>query len=125
MNFQRIVLTIAIVLLVISLIFIGLSINGSKKNRKFPPVVANCPDYFDDKGTNSKSLCKNTKSLGICSDKIPDFNTSEYIGQNGMCNKKKWAKSCNVTWDGITNNLNACSAIKTNNDNKVFKADLL
>jgi hypothetical protein len=123
MNFQRVVLTVATVLLVVALIFIGLSIHGANKKKKFPPVIANCPDYFTDEGTNDKPLCKNTKSLGLCGDKVPDFGESKYIGENGMCEKKKWARQCNVTWDGISNDLNLCS--NNPNPDQVFKADLL
>ena len=31
-----------------------------------------------------------------------EFNTSEYTGTNGKCNKYKWADKCGVSWDGIT-----------------------
>ena len=31
-----------------------------------------------------------------------DFNTPYFRGSDGTCNKYKWAKSCDLTWDGIT-----------------------
>ena len=37
-----------------------------------------------------------------------NFNTGLWTGDDGICNKQKWANSCDLTWDGITNNPNAC-----------------
>jgi len=31
-----------------------------------------------------------------------------YKGNGGLCAKQKWAKQCDITWDGITNVPNAC-----------------
>ena len=37
-----------------------------------------------------------------------NFNSSAFMGSKGKCNKQKWARSCNVTWDGITNAHGLC-----------------
>jgi hypothetical protein len=37
-----------------------------------------------------------------------NFVKMPFIGQNGRCNKKKWATACGVTWDGITNAFGIC-----------------
>ena len=38
-----------------------------------------------------------------------DFTTPQWNGSGtGNCTKFKWAKSCNLSWDGITNNANIC-----------------
>ena len=37
-----------------------------------------------------------------------NFNTGPWASSDGLCNKSKWAKACNLTWDGVTNNKNAC-----------------
>ena len=37
-----------------------------------------------------------------------DFSVYPYSGADGLCNKKKWAKTCELTWDGITNNKSIC-----------------
>ena len=101
--FKKIVILFSLIILLTSLIFIGYTLQNNKYNKKFPPVVAECPDYW--KATNDK--CYNSKNLGICRGST-DFNTSKYQGENGDCEKFKWAQGCNVSWSGITNNSNVC-----------------
>jgi hypothetical protein len=52
----------------------------------------------------------NVKNLGSqsCAKSI-DFSVSPWIGNSGQCNKYKWAKECDITWDGITNNAKVCN----------------
>lgn len=107
MSIQKIMLTVACILLIIALIGIGIALYNRKYDDKYPPVVAKCPDYWLDQSTNSElngSKCANVKNLGKdeCK-KIMDFTDSMWLGTSGMCNKKRWAKHCNVIWDGITN----------------------
>lgn len=118
-NFQKIVLAIAIVIFIILMIFIAAVLYNNKYDVKFPPTVSQCPDYWIDKQDqnnaegidgNSKQLCTNVKNLGnISCDKTMDFTDSFWQGSTGGCNKYKWAKSCDLTWDGITNNPNLCT----------------
>jgi hypothetical protein len=69
-----------------------------------------CPDNItpkeDDAGTTCPtSLCYNVKKLGTVSDSCPKkMDFSKY----STCEKQTWAKSCNITWDGITNMPSAC-----------------
>ena len=109
MNFQKIVLTIAIVLLIVALIVFSSMLYADKK--VFPPTQAQCPDYWIDMsgGIGTGGYCINTKNLGKggCSNKM-NFNTGLWTGDDGICNKQKWANACDLTWDGITNNPNAC-----------------
>ena len=109
MNFQKIVLMIAIILLILALIVFGSMLYTDKT--VYPPVQAQCPDYWIDMsgGIGTGSYCINTKNLGkgSCSSKM-NFNTGLWTGDDGICNKQKWANSCDLTWDGITNNPNAC-----------------
>ena len=46
MNFQKIILVLAILLLIGALIFIGISLKQSKKNATWPPLIPDCPDYW-------------------------------------------------------------------------------
>ena len=109
MNFQKIVLMIAIILLILALIVFGSMLYTDKK--VYPPVQAQCPDYWIDMsgGIGTGGYCINTKNLGkgSCSSKM-NFNTGLWSGDDGLCNKQKWANSCDLTWDGVTNNPNAC-----------------
>lgn len=108
MTFRKIILGVAIILLIIALVMIGISIANSKYNQKFPPIVAMCPDYWDISGNN----CVNSKKIGElnCHGNMNFTNSPHWTGADGMCNKQKWAMNpgCNITWDGVTNNVNAC-----------------
>jgi hypothetical protein len=37
-----------------------------------------------------------------------DFTTARWNGSNSTCAKYKWAKTCNLTWDGITDKVSLC-----------------
>ena len=65
-NFQSTILSIAIIMLLLSLIFIGTSLKRSRANQTWPPIIASCPDYWVDLSDNA-SACFNSKNLGKCS----------------------------------------------------------
>jgi hypothetical protein len=84
-----------------------------KNDFAFPPVLPSCPDYWQDLSENTKgSKCVNVNKLGTCGNKEMDFSTSEWIGSRGACKKKRWATSCGIVWDGITNR-NHCDTLYT------------
>lgn len=66
-------------------------------------------DYNDISGNSfdaSGAVCVNVKKLGKCPATggnylVKDFKNG-YEGASGDCQKYKWAKSCGVSWDGIT-----------------------
>jgi hypothetical protein len=114
MNFQKMVLTIAIVLLVVILVVIGMALSKAGVDESWPPVVGECPDYWVDMSGNGEA-CFNSHSLGRCNIPSKDnkdtmnFNKSPFIGSDGECAKYRWATSCQVTWDGITSGVkNPC-----------------
>lgn len=110
-TFQSITMTVAIVLLVLCLIFIGSALYKSKYKTQYPPVVADCPDYWLDMSHGDGSRCINKKGLGSSScSKNMDFSGSFWTGDDGLCRKNKWARQCDLTWDGVTNNMNACDS---------------
>ena len=105
MQFQKLVLSIASFLLVIMLVAIGYVIYKGQSTRKFPPVVPKCPDYWTISEDGKE--CINTLGLGSCSSEssiVIDDPSRDWAGSSGLKNKGEWAKSCNLTWDGITNN---------------------
>jgi hypothetical protein len=111
-TFQETTVTIALILLVICLIIIGILLYKSTVNAEYPPVASDCPDYWKDMGVSGSSRCVNVQSLGKDSgacDGPMDFSKSRWTGSAGLCNKNKWASGCDLTWDGVTNNDNACS----------------
>ena len=116
-TFQSITMTVAIVILVICLIFIAIALYRSKYNTQFPPVIADCPDYWLDMSDGDSSNCVNQlKSLGDPNcQKQMNFSTSMWTGDDGLCRKRTWARKCNLAWDGVTNNPNACQDTSDSN----------
>ena len=108
-SFQNTVLLISSIILVLYLLFVAYLMHKTKATIAYPPVVADCPDYWLDQSNGNSSACINTKNLGKSScPATMDFSTSNWIGNQGLCNKAKWAKACDLTWDGITNNAKSC-----------------
>ena len=94
--FQKIVILLFILLLILILFIVGFTLS-SKQNKTWPPVVADCPDYWlDANGDGSKG--QDVKRLGTC---YTDMDFTKDLPT--VCNKYTWAKGCGVTWDGITN----------------------
>jgi hypothetical protein len=121
MSFQKAVLMIAVVFLILFLVLIGVALNNSTSDTEWPPIVGNCPDYWVDLSGNG-SMCFNSHHLGTCSQYIPtaddkktmDFNQSPFNGTDGACAKYKWATKCGLTWDGITYGVsNPCATTTT------------
>ena len=105
-TFNTVVVAIAVVILILTLIVIGVLLHNAIQSMKFPPEVGTCPDYFTMQAKDGANVCMNkTPPLGnggaACLSK--DFSGAEYQGDKGRAAKCKWAKSCNVVWDGITN----------------------
>lgn len=107
--FQKTVVIVALVVLVIALIFVAIMLVVQANSDNFPPYSSSCPDYWnmeqsdDDDGSD---MCINSKSLGKVNHsgcKQLDPNNSLFSGSSGDCNKYRYAKTCAVTWDGITN----------------------
>jgi hypothetical protein len=106
-SFRKIVVVSAIIILILALIFISFALVYSQQNATWPPVVGDCPDYWIDTSGNGAN-CVNVKNLGTCkpangqSNLTMNFNSSIFTGSNATCAKYNWAKSCGVSWDGIT-----------------------
>ncbi len=112
-SFKFIFLYIAIVVLAICCILAYYSIEENIKQKTWPPVISKCPDYWVETTSPDGTVCENTKQIG--SDSCPkeiDLTTFEYNSKllaKNDCEKAKWARSCNLTWDGITNNEDICN----------------
>ena len=105
-GFQKTVLFVAIVILIISLIIIGFTLSAGQDNN-WPPMVPNCPDYWITDGS-SNAKCINVKDLGTCpapsgsKHLTMDFGAAPYVGSNSTCAKYTWATNCGISWDAIT-----------------------
>jgi hypothetical protein len=130
--FYIIVLTIAAVLLILILTYVGLTINSVKASAQaFPPTSATCPDYWDVSRTdaslcvipnvgfkNAGSIYDNTGSLALkpkttfgydSRGKTIDFTNAAWdgTGVTTLCAKKQWANNYGIVWDGVSNT-NSC-----------------
>jgi len=114
MNFQKIVLTVAIIVLIVVLVLIGMSLSKASTDETWPPIVGACPDYWVDLSGNGEQ-CFNSHNLGKCNissegnKNTMNFNQNPFNGTDSTCSKYKWATSCKVNWDGITSGIqNPC-----------------
>jgi|TARA_B110001450_G_scaffold252195_1_gene273483 hypothetical protein len=102
-NFQKIVLVISIILLIVAMGFIATAIINQNHIVDFPPVISECPDYWSHNVEQNK--CINDRELGeyIDNQKLNEFgiNDSNYAT---MCSKKNMMENYKLSWDGITNN---------------------
>ena len=129
-TFQKGVVIFFGILLVVILIFLGVTMNSSKLSTPWPPVTSVCPDYWLDYPINvetgqpipdyvSGSNCVGTTDVAGVGmnigtiDILPAKKTvSKYTaGQNFTgkddCSKKEWAaNNGNISWDGISYGVN-------------------
>ena len=121
-GFQKIVLIIAIIVLIITLLFVGLALGGNS-GETWPPLEPTCPDWWIADGSGNNTTCINVKDLGVCQAQSGkkhqnmNFNLPAFTGSNGMCAKYTWASNCKVPWDGITYGVeNPCTASTEDED---------
>jgi hypothetical protein len=118
-KFYLITLTVAIIFLILILTYIGIKLRKSNVAAKFPPQMSNCPDnwiFSNNKcqvpnSSNANYGKSNLINNGV---KTPGYssstNTIDFTdkgwysgGKSAVCNKKYWANSIGITWDGVTN----------------------
>ena len=129
-TFHVTVLGIATVVLILLLIFIGILLSMGNENAAWPPSYGVCPDYWEYDEDQKKCIIPkyspNAVNTGNMYDKesktLTDsvLNTNGYsydvsggiiqqyidfsnIGWNGVCDKRTWANTHNIVWDGISN----------------------
>ena len=109
MNFQKLVIVVALIVMLFMLTVIGYLLATNKSAKLFPPVSSQCPDYWiskDNECTNPKNLGNSTPGC-----KGPkNFINNNFKGHNGDCLKAKWANSCGLTWQGLTTNPKVCNS---------------
>jgi len=103
--FQKQVAHAALIVFLIIMALMALMMAKFKEHQLFPPEVPPCPDYW----TYEDGKCKNVKDLGngSCNSDEP-FSAKKYQGLKGRKEKCKFAKQCNITWDGLTNVKGTC-----------------
>lgn len=115
-DFKKTLMTVAITLLIVVLIILGIMMSRAASEASWPPQVGECPDYWQESGINGPDgeteliQCNNVQNLGNPNCKrTMNFNGNMWKGDDGDCRKKTWAKGCDLTWDGITNNSKVCN----------------
>ena len=114
MDFYKTVCMVALVILTISLALIGRALASSSKDVQFPPNISKCPDnyemVYDSIGKFDK--CRTIGKVPSGCDEVnfgdPSYEMPGIGSTSGACKKKKWARKCNVDWDGLTNNSLIC-----------------
>jgi len=131
--FYIIVLTIAVVLLILILTYVGLLMKSTTSSQtSFPPTVNSCPDYWTSgidlsscaiPATGSKNIgsiygTNGRLVLTTAPSDTPGYksNNNDIVfsselwsvgGSNTICKQKTWANKYGIQWDGISN-FNGC-----------------
>lgn len=131
-TFYLIVLSVATLILIILLAFLGWTMSNAKKGTKFPIITTSCPDNWQldtsKKDSSGKPIFLCTRpasdkynygsaalttymgastSIGYNSSDTMNFtdnvwNTDSKV-PNPVCAKKAWAKKYSIAWDSIEN----------------------
>jgi len=110
MSFYSMVLIVAFVILLISLIFVGILLQNQDANKEFPAQANYCPDGW---GVDSDGYCAPaTDNTPAANDYTTDGIFTAAAGGSGkykpvegvsLCEKRDWAISKGVSWDGVSN----------------------
>jgi hypothetical protein len=115
-NFQKALLLVAIIALILAILVSAYKLNSSIAiGQSWPPVVAPCPDYWDLSGT----YCINSSGMNLGFLKYESLSSASLYSQKPTClsssdpsfcvipksifgNKKTWATKNHFVWDGLT-----------------------
>jgi len=110
--FQSKVVGVACIVLIVMLSIIGYLLANSKiESKTWPPTIAVCPDYWED-ATGTGKECTNPHNLGKCHQKdgLP-MDLTAWAKPSMRCMASKvFRDECDLSWDGITNDDNACTS---------------
>ena len=127
-SFQIIVLLVAIILLIVIFTSIGIITKYySTENNLFPSMANTCPDTWGVTDRNTCIVPQNGalnsgvlystggSTLNIDANNTPGYSSAKNEidfsdntrwardGKSALCNRKRWAGTYGVAWDGITN----------------------
>ena len=86
-------------LLILYFIFIIIKIYRNSKNLKFPPIDAECPNYYIPENNFGRKFCK-ARAIYKIYDTNCDIVDVTDMTELEKCN---WSRQCNIYWEGITN----------------------
>lgn len=120
-TFNKVIIIVTSIVLIISLLIYGLLINSAQKNDyKFPPKISKCPDYWDISNNNDNTICTvrginykdvlyqpiNTSVLTVDqNNRDISYNTNimKYNDKDSICELYEWSNNNKISWSGITN----------------------
>lgn len=122
-NFYSLTITIAIIILILALGFVGWTMSKSKDMAKFPELQNTCPDNWTinvnghcvrpeqgniNRGDNTSATPMNDKNTPgyTISGSVISFDPNHAgwsASKNAVCEKKKWASDYGISWDTVTN----------------------
>jgi len=117
-TFYLIVLSVAIILLIVILAYIGIYGMNDKSKSAFPPVKYDCPDHWQKNDNNECVIPISEPNMGAFdngdpSPDIPGVNGDTTAinfedpgwSANGSsrCSHKKWANDNSIVWDTVSN----------------------
>ena len=122
-TFYLIVLSVAIILLIIILAYIGVYGMNEKSKSAFPPVKYDCPDYWQKNEDGKCVIPTSGPNMGAFNNKSdliptisdipgidPDNNDAIDFEDPGWsasgssrCAQKKWAIDNSIVWDTVSN----------------------
>lgn len=117
--FYIVVPSIAVIILLLVLVYIGIMMAGAKNKAVYPPSYNTCPDYWTSDGSgnctpgNSNTGNGAVKSAMGYNSQTKSFNVNDprWNGYKGtatqQCAWQSWATNNGVEWDGVTN-YNGC-----------------
>ena len=129
--FYIIVSSIAVVILILVLTFMGIMMRNQNSKAIYPPTAFVCPDYWTSDNSGNCTMPTQTsptnkliiinsggqKNLGTNPNIAPyskdttSFNVNNVLwssgGKSTVCAQKDWATQNNIVWDGISN-YNGC-----------------
>lgn len=121
--FYIIVASIAAILLILLLTYVGILLSYNQSTAPYPPVSNTCPDMWavdsngnciiptngNNLGSYSASIANGTNTPGLVSgaNLINPNDPAWASGKGSICSKQNWAKTYNIQWDGISN-YNSC-----------------
>ena len=118
--FQKTVMIIAVILLILTLTIIGYMLWKDSHLLKYPPEVSLCPDFWKVVGEpvdpNNPAKISDTPimkchpqnyldkplNVGSWGNRVMDFGSAQFQGKDSNMAKCKWANDNGIFWDGIT-----------------------
>jgi hypothetical protein len=94
-GFQRTVLIVAAVMLVICLVVLATLIKNAVEQVDWPPQSSTCPDYWLE---SAQGMCSPQPNMNVGTSS-GDLNIRKVGTPEQRCD---WARKHNVVWDGYT-----------------------